>query len=178
MASPGCSCPAGMIKGGRAWQNRPRTDPSSVFHFQDRHWGICKDHLNLRGLIWGRRICRSLAVPLELEPEGEWGLLALPSLRGLHKRNICLAATSSHVFERIRKICYYKTSAMRLEFIGSHAWGCWGLKSHARRSNMPMTLSLWPPSSKACACPKLPKEAESCCQRRTRTLLACGSGVS
>lgn len=50
-------------------------------------------------------------------------LLALPHTRGLHKSNICLAATLSSVSESIRKICYYKTSAMRLEFIGSHAWG-------------------------------------------------------
>lgn len=49
-------------------------------------------------------------------------LLALPHTRGLHKSNICLAATLSNVYESIRKICYYKTSAMRLEFIGNHAW--------------------------------------------------------
>lgn len=42
--------------------------------------------------------------------------------RGLHESNICLAATSSHVFESIRKICYYKISPARLEFIGNYAW--------------------------------------------------------
>lgn len=50
-------------------------------------------------------------------------LLALPHTRGLHKSNICLAATLSNVFKSIRKICYCNIFAMRLESIGNHAQG-------------------------------------------------------
>lgn len=38
------------------------------------------------------------------------------------RRATCLAATSSHVFESIRKTCYYKISPVRLEFTGSYVW--------------------------------------------------------
>lgn len=63
-----------------------------------------------------------------------WLLLALPHPRGLHRSDICLAATSSNVVESIRKICYYKSSTP----------GVSGVNIPCYETNMPFTPSFWP----------------------------------
>lgn len=116
-------------------QSKSQTDPSSVSHFQDRLWEIRKDHLSKQQDP--QKPSRASGTGARGTGVGMLLLLALPHPRGLHKSNICLAAASSNVFESIRKICYYKSSAMRLEFIGNHTWGCQGSTSHARRPTRP-----------------------------------------